>query len=505
MMNRDLGVWKNAIFDDDHDDYCLAVSYAASIEASKIKTFDVLEHVVKGEVVEMQKVTCGGRSVTIFGTSDDDVITGTEGKDVIYAMGGDDVIYAMGGDDMVCGGSGDDQIWLDAGRDIAYAGDGADTIYAGSGDDFVNGEEGDDTIYGGAGKDRLYGKEGDDVIYGGCGLTGVKTFEPQRGTMLKNTKVERCNPLEDGDDTLVGGVGSDKLYGAGGNDILLGSEDQDELYGQAGDDRFACGDGPRDYADGGSGNDLFLMNRSDCATYERIDIELPEPSGFYLSKEPLGRDGAYTSNDERSFIVAGCIPMRSEGDALGGHTVEVKDKLIESDFVSCQEMYEDGVLRGLYISEVKNRKWKHFRFSCRDMKAGGKLGSDWTKSKKLFNYDKEGDLYSSRIPTDSLSIGMMEINNGLTGSCAIESLGLVHAKADAIYDQGKKDAHAKTQGVTERVPKASPLLLDVNTFICPPGMFLTGAAIGHIPHKKEKWSKPYYVLGECRRLHRYDE
>lgn len=34
---------------------------------------------------------------------------------------------------------------------------------------------------------------------------------------------------------------------------------------------------------------------------------------------------------------------------------------------------------------------------------------------------------------------------------------------------------------------------------CPPGMLATGAAIGHVPDKKEKHSRPVYILMECRK------
>jgi len=54
----------------------------------------------------------------------------------------------------------------------------------------------------------------------------------------------------DGDDFICGGEETDLLMGDEGNDIL---------YGQRGDDELYCGDGPSDVADGGLGNNDFIL------------------------------------------------------------------------------------------------------------------------------------------------------------------------------------------------------------------------------------------------------
>jgi hypothetical protein len=43
--------------------------------------------------------------------------------------------------------------------------------------------------------------------------------------------------------------------------------------------------------------------------------------------------------------------------------------------------------------------------------------------------------------------------------------------------------------------------LRVDHWKCPPGMVITGMAIGHNPDKKGKDTRPVYILGECRKLH----
>ena len=79
------------------------------------------------------------------------------------------------------------------------------------GSDWVFAGEGNDTIEGGEGYDRLYGEEGDDSI--------------------------------------DGGAHSDGLYGGEGNDTLSGGEDDDWLNGGSGNDSLT----------GGAGADMFVF------------------------------------------------------------------------------------------------------------------------------------------------------------------------------------------------------------------------------------------------------
>jgi VCBS repeat-containing protein len=60
-----------------------------------------------------------------------------------------------------------------------------------------------------------------------------------------------------GNDTVSGGEGNDQLQGGDANDSLIGGAGIDVLIGGAGDDRIVVGTGDR--ADGGTGNDLFIL------------------------------------------------------------------------------------------------------------------------------------------------------------------------------------------------------------------------------------------------------
>jgi hypothetical protein len=94
-----------------------------------------------------------------------------------------------------------------------------------------NGGNGDDTMNGTAGEDRLDGGNGNDVL-NGLG----------------------------GHDLLKGGNGSDSLYGGSGNDILLGENGNDLLFGGDGRDVLAGGNGT-DVLAGGAGADIFQFGK----------------------------------------------------------------------------------------------------------------------------------------------------------------------------------------------------------------------------------------------------
>lgn len=69
---------------------------------------------------------CWGRTVTVRGTRQDDILRGTDGSDVIIGLKGNDLIFAGDGNDYICGDRGDDTLNGGGGRDSARGGRGAD-------------------------------------------------------------------------------------------------------------------------------------------------------------------------------------------------------------------------------------------------------------------------------------------------------------------------------------------------------------------------------------------
>lgn len=75
-------------------------------------------------------------------------------------------------------------------------------------------------------------------------------------------------PINNGDNTLIGGGGNDNLFGGNGNDTLQGAAGNDVLSGGNGDDTLIGGAGA-DQMLGGRGNDLLVWNPGDGS--DRLD------------------------------------------------------------------------------------------------------------------------------------------------------------------------------------------------------------------------------------------
>lgn len=184
-------------------------------------------------------------------------------------------------------------------------------------------------------------------------------------------------------------------------------------------------------------------------------------SGYTITTNPLDdRDPQYTVNDFRTYVIAGCVPkhlpIKGPVDSVwvACNDLDYAKEVVESRFVSCLEMFQDGVLQGLFIKEVNNRTWESFRFSCRELQADGTVGPLWEKSPFLFNYEKEGKLFETTVPTSRLSIGLYEIYNKLQLRESLLQVWLEHATAEDIYENGLNGKDPQSIQVGPRVPDA---------------------------------------------------
>ncbi|HRC44142.1 MAG TPA: hypothetical protein PLT27_08835 [Nitrospira sp.] len=254
---------------------------------------------------------------------------------------------------------------------------------------------------------------------------------------------------------------------------------------------------------------LVLSEGFWAQTGSDVTATINQNPGFYLDKSPLdAKDNQYTSNAGRTFLVAGCVPKNYPVKVAPSGSVwlacndldYVKDKVVESAFISCFDLFRNGVLQELFIKEINNRTWESFRFSCGDLTPDGTVAGPLTKADFLINFPREGTLYQTSVPTGQVSLGITEIENQLQLRQSLLSIALDHQRAQAIYDGGLKNRPADDILVTPRIPPSSPQLGKVQFWNCPPGMVLTGAAIGHNPDKKGKDTRPIYILAECRKL-----
>lgn len=278
---------------------------------------------------------------TIVGTSGNDQLIGTHGPDVIAGGRGGDTIDGLGGDDILCGGEGSDTLVGGEGNDALhgenderYAGDEGYWIYLGDrlsggpGDDLLDpgvdprsGEANDELIYeasatavtvdllsgtatgegtdtisgtvttvvGSNFDDTLLGSDGDDDL---SGALGSDYLDGRRGDDQLSAVgfVEGPLKVESAGNVVIGGPGSDTLWGDDGDDVLRGKAGSDSLYGRGGLDASYGGPGNDDVSDiieygssprlvGGAGRDTldapspaFADHSRDFNSHGSIDL-----------------------------------------------------------------------------------------------------------------------------------------------------------------------------------------------------------------------------------------
>lgn len=230
---------------------------------------------------------------------DDNVTTGT----------GDDIMNGGEGNDTLDGGAGHDLISGGRGNDIIVGNDGNDTLVGGAGRDTLNGGNGNDIISGGVGKNSIDGGAGIDMVdYSDTYTLGLKDvglvqrevdgvhlivdlsqnyaihaydqnpkdknggFDLHTDTLenIENVTGTARNDRLLGDDRanrMLGGEGNDNIEGKAGNDMLDGGFGSDTVKGGAGDDVITGGrDQTQDLLFGGDGNDTITLYKRDIAT-----------------------------------------------------------------------------------------------------------------------------------------------------------------------------------------------------------------------------------------------
>jgi Ca2+-binding RTX toxin-like protein len=157
---------------------------------------------------------------------------------------------------------------------IAVPGISKVVVNAGWGDDVLNvdttvtipiearGQHGDDSLVGGMNNDTLYGGDSNSSNdFGDDTLVGRDGNDTLRAAYVGNGHINAGN----GNDTIVAGNGRDSVYAGDGNDVIWGDDvtelenegAADTLNGEGGNDTIHSGEGP-DNVDGGAGNDLLF-------------------------------------------------------------------------------------------------------------------------------------------------------------------------------------------------------------------------------------------------------
>jgi Ca2+-binding RTX toxin-like protein len=242
------------------------VTYAGRVEPVRVTIGTVADDgaAAEGDAVgaDVESLTGGAGADTLVGdASSTETLRGGDGGDRLDGGAGNDTLDGGAGDDSLDGGSGADVIDGGAGVDTAdYStrSSGVVVDLDNRADDGTGERDNVRTtierILGGAGTDYLYGTTGAQTLAGNGGNDELRGY--------------------DGDDVLDGGLGNDRLRGAAGADTHTGGDGNDQAWGGDGDDLLDLGTGDdvgygeggadrlygvagTDAIDGGSGNDLL--------------------------------------------------------------------------------------------------------------------------------------------------------------------------------------------------------------------------------------------------------
>jgi Ca2+-binding RTX toxin-like protein len=247
----------------------------------------------------------------VFATnvSDDSLVGGTYNDDLFGGFG----------NDTLAGGAGDDRLFGEQGNDVLEGGAGNDDLAGFDGNDVLIGGSGSDTFTGGAGNDTIFlenfnggsfennldvvtdffrGQDKIDVsklgisnfntvlslisndssgnalisthkngFNGSYGLYNLQ-FTGLNRTLLTATDFVFATNISD--DSLVGGIYNDDLFGGFGNDTLVGGAGDDRLFGEQGNDVLEGGNG-FDTLVGDLGNDIYIVDTTTDIITEAVN------------------------------------------------------------------------------------------------------------------------------------------------------------------------------------------------------------------------------------------
>jgi Ca2+-binding RTX toxin-like protein len=271
----------------------------------------------------------------LFGGAGEDTLTagaigtkldGGAGEDTLLGGAGEDKLVGGLGGDQLTGGGGGDTFLIGIGESVA---DGADSIA-----DFATGVDVLDISAVGAAKVAI-------VSYGSSALVFGSNANDQSVLQIGVNGALQVSDIQTGSSTfgfdivgqaavnsLAGGVGADRIYGAAGDDLLSGFLGDDQLFGAAGNDRLR-GEGGVDTLFGGDGNDVLSGGSSgdvldggdgyDYASYATATTGVTVfMGGAYLNTGEAVGDSYVSIEGVMGSAFADLIGGTNGGDALRG-------------------------------------------------------------------------------------------------------------------------------------------------------------------------------------------
>ncbi|EAQ00456.1 type I secretion target repeat protein [Janibacter sp. HTCC2649] len=197
-------------------------------------------------------VSTGTGSDTVYGSNGFDFVTTASTATqtaTVFGGGAADVLTGGLGSDKIYGGPGDDYV---VAAPATVSAPGAITDVLGSARDVaVLPDAGGSTklLVGGTGSDRIYGSDGPSTIFGD---TTVDACDVQSNPV--SAQPAETTVSADAADLILGGNGVDVVNAGGGNDWAYAAGASDRLCGNSGADHLYAGDAA-DLVFGGSGDD----------------------------------------------------------------------------------------------------------------------------------------------------------------------------------------------------------------------------------------------------------
>ncbi|MBD2355773.1 hypothetical protein H6G41_14280 [Tolypothrix sp. FACHB-123] len=194
-------------------------------------------------------------------------VTGTSKNDNITTGAGNDTILGGAGNDSINGGAGNDNINGGIGNDTILGGAGNDTINGGDDNDSINGGAGNDSINGGNGNDTIVGGGGTDIVDGGAGIDRLildlssQTSNQSIGLLGSNLTLGGVTATNFEEFTITTGSGNDTINQP--TTVNSAVYRRNDIFNTgAGNDTINLGLGTNDRVDGGTGNDLLIVDYS---------------------------------------------------------------------------------------------------------------------------------------------------------------------------------------------------------------------------------------------------
>lgn len=258
--------------------------------------------------------------ITIVGANGNTYISSSGNNTMFGSVGGDDTL-SSGGTDVVYLGSGNDTVFASGPSATINPGVGSLLFVAGSGDYVLNIDpssfDGQQTIFGGSGNDRLSAGNGNSILVAGSGNTTL--FGGSRGAdiLYGGSGRDTLNGLPI--DTLIGGTGN-TLFSSGTLEFGgLATSDYFQPFGATvvegnGNEQVDIGEFGSATVFGGKGLDTYYLNNN---PYFSDPDYVPEPTSIIGFKP--GDVVAYNLESGTSLSTA----LATEVKGSFGSTVEL--------------------------------------------------------------------------------------------------------------------------------------------------------------------------------------